>query len=380
MRAVVIQKNNGKAYVMTQDGRFKCINDDGKMEVGDSIELSSNPFLYKNMVKVAIAASLIFALLFTALNFKPPEVYAYVSVDINPSIEAAIDKNGKILRATSFNNDGKKILNQISYKGLDIEAFIAETVKESEKLGFLKSGGTVIITTVPVRNAKNISDNVKIAVNTVQNANKDIKVEIFNTDEKHRNEAKKISVSPGRLLLWQKAKEDGINIPENKLNSDEFFKELKQAYAKIQQEKDKAKATAEENQYNTNKVEKENRSNIDLPKNKGITDKPSINADNIQGKEKNNSETVINDKKDNNDNNDNKNNNKQSSAGEKNSEAEKKSEYSNENSSTLIQKSDENSGTLEQQKSSQEHNFDENNNKNGERNENNPQKSHSDNE
>lgn len=362
MKAVIIQKNNGKAYVLTQDGQFKCIKDNGKIEVGDSIELSSNPPLYKNILKIAIAASLIFALLFTAVNFKPSEVYAYVSVDINPSIEAAIDKNGKILSAAYFNNEGKEILKKISYKGLDIKAFIAETVKESKKLGFLKSGDTVIITTVPVRDTKNISNNIKVAINEVQNINKDVNIETLNTDEKHRNEAKKISVSPGRLLLWQKAKVAGINIPENRLNSDEFFEELKQAYTKIQQKKDKAKETATENQYNINKEEKENRNSVTPPKSKGIADKPSIEVDDIR--EKNKSQAIIEDNK----------NNGQNLASKKNREAVKKSEYSNEKKSTSIQ----NDKTLE--KSNQEHNFDKSNFKNDKKNKNTPQKKYSDDE
>lgn len=225
MRAVVVQKEKNRTYVMTQDGQFKCLKNLQNVQIGETIELQPDFEIYKNIGKIVIAASLIFALIFAIINFKPPEVYAYVYIDINPSIEVSIDKNGKIINAVPLNEDGKKILDKLPYKGLDITTFLAQTVVESQKLGFLKEEDTVIITTVPVKNSQVINEDIQKAVNNIKKTNAKIQIETLKSSKAQREEAKKEKTSPGRLILWENAKREGVEIPKDKLNSSEFFKE-----------------------------------------------------------------------------------------------------------------------------------------------------------
>jgi septum formation inhibitor MinC len=243
MKAVVVQKEKNKTYVMTEKGEFKCLKNLQNVNVGETIELNENFLGFKSTAKILIAASILLALIFTIINFKSAEVYAYVYIDINPSIEISIDKNGKIINALPLNEDGKKILDKFPYKGLDITTFINQTVEESQKLGFLKKDDTVIITTVPIKNSPLINEQVEKAVKNVKKIDTNIQIETLKSDETQREEAKKEKTSPGRLILWEKAKSEGINIPKDKLNSPEFFKELKQAYTKIKEKDEQTKAT-----------------------------------------------------------------------------------------------------------------------------------------
>ncbi|MDK2815342.1 MAG: hypothetical protein PWP18_1255 [Thermoanaerobacter sp.] len=243
MKAVVVQKEKNKTYVMTEKGEFKCFKNLQNVVVGETIELNENFVAFKPTAKILIAASILLVLIFTIINFKSAEVYAYVYVDINPSIEISIDKNGKIINALPLNEDGKKILEKLPYKGLDITTFINQTVEESQKLGFLKDDDTVIITTVPIKNSPFINEQIEKAVKNIKKINTNIQIETLKSNEAQREEAKKEKTSPGRLILWKKAKSEGINIPKDKLNSPEFFKELKQAYAKIKEKDEQTKAT-----------------------------------------------------------------------------------------------------------------------------------------
>ncbi|KHO61477.1 anti-sigma factor N-terminal domain protein [Thermoanaerobacter sp. YS13] len=243
MKAVVVQKEKNKTYVMTEKGEFKCLKNLQNVNVGETIELNENFVVFKSTAKILIAASILLALIFTIINFKSAEVYAYVYIDINPSIEISIDKNGKIINALPLNEDGKKILDKFPYKGLDITTFINQTVEESQKLGFLKEDDTVIITTVPIKNSPFINEQIEKAVKNIKKINTNIQIETLKSDETQREEAKKEKTSPGRLILWEKAKSEGINIPKDKLNSPEFFKELKQAYTKIKEKDEQTKAT-----------------------------------------------------------------------------------------------------------------------------------------
>lgn len=241
MKAVVVQKEKNKIYVMTEKGEFKCLKNLQNVDMGETIELNENFLALRHTAKILIAASLLLALIFTIINFKSPEVYAYVYIDINPSIEVLIDKNAKIISANPLNEDGKKILKNLSYKGLDITTFINQTVKESQKLGFLKEEDTIVITTVNIKNSHVINEDIQKAINDIKKTNAKIQIETLKSNEVQREEAKKEKTSPGRLILWEKAKNEGINIPKDKLNSPEFFKELKQAYTKIKEKQDEKK-------------------------------------------------------------------------------------------------------------------------------------------
>ncbi|EGD53012.1 hypothetical protein TheetDRAFT_0028 [Thermoanaerobacter ethanolicus JW 200] len=265
MKAVVVQKEKNKTYVMTEKGEFKCLNNLQNVDIGETIELNENFLALRHTAKILIAASLLLALIFTIINFKSPEVYAYVYIDINPSIEVLIDKNAKIISANPLNEDGKKILKNLSYKGLDITTFINQTVKESQKLGFLKEEDTIVITTVNIKNSHVINEDIQKAINDIKKTNAKIQIETLKSNEVQREEAKNEKTSPGRLILWEKAKNEGINIPKDKLNSPEFFKELKQAYTKIKEKQDEKK-------MNTTSQDSKDK---DIPKVKITTDKPA---------------------------------------------------------------------------------------------------------
>ncbi|EMT38477.1 anti-sigma factor domain-containing protein [Thermoanaerobacter thermohydrosulfuricus] len=265
MKAVVVQKEKNKTYVMTEKGEFKCLKNLQNVDIGETIELNGNFLALRHTAKILIAASLLLALIFTIINFKSPEVYAYVYIDINPSIEVLIDKNAKIISANPLNEDGKKILKNLSYKGLDITTFINQTVKESQKLGFLKEEDTIVITTVNIKNSHVINEDIQKAINDIKKTNAKIQIETLKSNEVQREEAKKEKTSPGRLILWEKAKNEGINIPKDKLNSPEFFKELKQAYTKIKEKQDEKK-------MNTTSQDSKDKG---IPKVKITTDKPA---------------------------------------------------------------------------------------------------------
>nr|WP_244262584.1 hypothetical protein [Thermoanaerobacter siderophilus] len=161
------------------------------VDIGETIELNENFLALRHTAKILIAASLLLALIFTIINFKSPEVYAYVYIDINPSIEVLIDKNAKIISANPLNEDGKKILKNLSYKGLDITTFINQTVKESQKLGFLKEEDTIVITTVNIKNSHVINEDIQKAINDIKKTNAKIQIETLKSNEVQREEAKK---------------------------------------------------------------------------------------------------------------------------------------------------------------------------------------------
>ncbi|HHW57457.1 MAG TPA: anti-sigma factor domain-containing protein [Clostridia bacterium] len=297
MKAIVVQKEKNKTYIMTEKGEFKCLKNFHDVDIGEAIYLPDSTGVYKSLTRFIIAASLIFALLFAFINFKTPQVYAYVYIDINPSIEVSIDRKGKIIDATPLNEEAKKILDNLPYKGLDISSFITKTVEESQKLGFLKEEDIILITTVTLKNSSIISEDIEKAVNTIKNTNSKIQIETLKSTEMQREEAKKEKISPGKLILWEDAKEKGIEIPKDKLNSPEFFKELKQAYTKMKEkETEPQKASNIENQKNNSpnvKITNEKPIKIDSKKVEKKEDNQKIKIPNVPEKKEQTTEDKV---------------------------------------------------------------------------------------
>ncbi|MGB9679732.1 MAG: anti-sigma-I factor RsgI family protein [Thermoanaerobacteraceae bacterium] len=275
MKATVIYKEDNKIYVMTEDGQFKYVKNKQNAQIGDNIYLNSYNLNYKKIFTAFIAASLIFAIILTVININIPKVYAYVYVDINPSLQITINKNGKIIDVISLNKDGNTLLKNMHFKGENIETFITKVVKDSENLGYLKDNNTVVITTINIKNSKTIQNDINKAIENLKSDIKSINIEVLETDKSQLEQAKKINTSPGRLILWEKAQREGINIPKDKLNNKEFFEKLKKSTE--QSQKDKLQTNNKENTKNV----KQNNTNEKINK---LTDnknqKSSINIDN----------------------------------------------------------------------------------------------------
>lgn len=235
MKAVIIDKENGSAFVMTQNGQFKKIKDRPEYMIGNSIEIRTNP-LKSHFIRFAAAALIIISIFTLMINSMPSNVYAYVYLDINPSIVAAVDKNNKVIKVNALNDDGDKLIKSINYKIMDIESFIKVSIDKANSLGFIKkSNETVAITTVPIN--KNDSDKINKKIYSVEKDikkyNKNINLIIQTTDKGHKKAADKLKVSAGRLLIWEKAEKHGIDIPKNIINSESFLSDVKEKYEEL---------------------------------------------------------------------------------------------------------------------------------------------------
>lgn len=81
-----------------------------------------------------------FSLLFFIFSpFKDVDrAYAYVSIDINPSIELQINKEEQVLQLMAFNQKGKEVLSHIQYwKGEEFPSVIESIVRTIKELGYM---------------------------------------------------------------------------------------------------------------------------------------------------------------------------------------------------------------------------------------------------
>lgn len=93
------------------------------------------------MKKMFTLLLIVFSCLFVIAcnNKKEAKSNSYVSVEINPSVEFVVDKDGKVVAANGTNDDGKTLILNVSFEGLDLTSAINIVLTEAEESGYLLS-------------------------------------------------------------------------------------------------------------------------------------------------------------------------------------------------------------------------------------------------
>lgn len=125
MRAVkkgVVLKRMGKyATVLEKGGRFVRVPAKKGWAVGDVVTLSRQPGGHSISFWAIQAAGMLLILLTLQYGYyhynKVPATY--VSVDINPSVEIAVNRVDKVISATACNEDGNRVLQGLELEGMN---------------------------------------------------------------------------------------------------------------------------------------------------------------------------------------------------------------------------------------------------------------------
>jgi len=75
------------------------------------------------------------------------EPVAYVSVDVNPSVELALDRRDRVVSATAYNEDGAAVLEQVELEGASCGEAL-ETLLTSEAMAPYLTGSYALTVTV----------------------------------------------------------------------------------------------------------------------------------------------------------------------------------------------------------------------------------------
>lgn len=137
---------------------------------------------------------------------------AYVSMDINPSVELGVNAFDKVVSVEAYNDDGKKILEDINLKNYDISNAIKTLLSNAISEGYIKEDGSSAIeittSTDKQKVADKLDDSLKdVADETLDGNDVKANVETENVALARRDEARKLGITPGKLNLIQKLQE-----------------------------------------------------------------------------------------------------------------------------------------------------------------------------
>jgi hypothetical protein len=218
-RGMVVEVNHKTCIVLTPDGEFRevALTEGQCLRLGQEIQLperKSLPYL-----KQLIAAAAIFIVMFTGLLYygDVPTAAAYLTIDINPSIELAVSDAGKVISARAIDDDGEKILNKLRLNGLElreaVKLVIAQAVKDTYIQG---SSNNVIMATLtvdpgaePLVELNTVYEAIR---SQVDSSGMDSDIIVEPVEPQLRQEATSSGISTGRYLLLNKSKRNGVQI------------------------------------------------------------------------------------------------------------------------------------------------------------------------
>ena len=151
---------------------------------------------------------------------------AYVSVDINPSVELGVNAFDKVTSVEAYNEDGQKILEGTNLINYDIDNAVSTVISNAISNGYIHDDGSsaIEITTATDKDkvATEMEESLKDTTDkTLKNNDIIAEVETGNVALARRDEARKLGITPGKLNIIQKLQklDPTINIEDYKSSS-----------------------------------------------------------------------------------------------------------------------------------------------------------------
>lgn len=242
-KGIVMEADSGTITILTSQGEFLSIPWSQKFlpEIGSEIEFTL-PQIEKRVFQprflIALAASLVLFILTVPLlsGLLLPgsgQVVAFVSVDINPSIEFGINEKGRVLVAEGLNEDGIRLLENLKLINVEITEAVEIVASEAIKRDYLNKAkeNNVVIT---VSNSEKVPEKVKNLDNSIKDILEKEKIQVEAnlievTGDVH-DLAKSHGVSTGKyVILMIAAEEENLELSIEDIKGSSIVKAVKEA-------------------------------------------------------------------------------------------------------------------------------------------------------
>jgi hypothetical protein len=240
---IIMEVDKRFLTILTSDGEFmRARNLNKNYQIGQEIDFipieqgkmkklfSFSPFQsFKGKIVVPTALALIL-LMISILPFQQNnQVYAYLSIDINPSLELGINENCQVIELIPYNEDGKKIVSELKdWKKKDVQDVTSEIMDQIRRQGYIKENHKVVLSTVYVEtDRKNLNIHMQKEMEEVRESvqKEDLNVTLVNATPEDRKEAIEKGLTTGLY------KEKILNSKKKEMNG-----QKKQIEQSIQQE------------------------------------------------------------------------------------------------------------------------------------------------
>lgn len=228
-RAIVMEMSEKHLIVLTPTGEFRrvpraSITD---VDIGDEIQLASRRKPIPRRAWAWTAAALVVLLLFPIVmvpTSKAAPIVAYVTLDVNPSVELGINDEEEVRELRGLNIEGKELASGIEYKGKHAAEVVASLVEKTNETAssITSEDHDIVIASVvvgdkledPDQFEAELESEIHEAVTKVVPSNDNVTV--LSVPKEVREEAERSGVSTGKMAVYLMAKSKN---PKVKLDS-----------------------------------------------------------------------------------------------------------------------------------------------------------------
>lgn len=232
-RGTVMELGSKKTVVLTPDGQFVHIKKEPHHRIGAETTFSAGSYvrIRRNWLASGLSAAALLILFLGLWTFRTPPVVAYVTMDINPSVELGLDAKERVREVRAVNDDAEFILEGLKYRGRDLEAVMTEIAEKLAAKHLLTlAEGQIVIASVPVT-ALDDSWETDVTYKMKQvlldaaeeehtQAVKSLHITTVSLPAEVREEAELNGVSSGKMAFWLIAESQGYELSIETLKSD----------------------------------------------------------------------------------------------------------------------------------------------------------------
>lgn len=234
-QGIIMEVNDRFLTLLTPEGEFlKARNQSRNYQIGQEISFvpvekksSSNGWskvFHKRTAGILVAASLL--LLFTFIPSKVDnEVYAYMSIDGESSIELAVNKDLEVIDVIAYNDSGKEVIADIDWENQHVDTVSSAILTSIENQVVNSDTQEIVVGTALAGTQVNKTEEKLHQV--IDSLKKETEVEIADVQAtaEERKEAKEQGVSVGKYKA-QQAKEKAKEKKEDKIRQEESSIEI----------------------------------------------------------------------------------------------------------------------------------------------------------
>lgn len=201
-KGLIVEQKRTCTLMMTADGSFyKARKIEGSIGEELPFEPLESPSLifdsiihwFRSLAFMKPAMAAIIALLFIIPFYSwlgEDEVHAYVSIDINPSVELSLNDHYEVIDIVGLNDDGNRLIEQLTdWEGEPVNQVSSKILSLSDQLGYLDHDHQVLFGISYVEQLTNSHDVLQEVSQEMQSAFDSIDVALFEIPSQVRTEA-----------------------------------------------------------------------------------------------------------------------------------------------------------------------------------------------
>lgn len=174
------------------------LRDARQREAGHSIGRQRNRHAFRLAAGIACAMATLFLCIGSyALLWMP---VAYVSIDVNPSLELELNRLDRVISGRAYNEDGERILEGVSVKGMRYEAAIESILGSEGMRPYLTQDGalTFTVATDSLPKEERLLADISRSTGCVEHGGTSVRADMSLVEEAHEN-----GLSLGKYLAYK---------------------------------------------------------------------------------------------------------------------------------------------------------------------------------